>query len=161
MTTATTNSAVTAESHGYPHPGFPMHGFPTPTYQMQNYPMQNYPMTNYSMPAPMYAPPYSHPFVIPGATQANGPAFLMQNYPTVPNHPMPAPMYAPPYGYHNPFAMPAPQAPVDANYGRKRQYSVSNPLDPIIDPIAEAADVGEGDPSVGDWPTGLDTTLEP
>jgi hypothetical protein len=113
------------------------------------------------MPAPTYAPPYGYPFVMPGATQANGfpqaalgSAFPMQNYPTMPNHhhPMPAPMYAPPYGYHNPFAMPAPQAPVDANHGRKRQHSVSNPVDPIVDPIAEAADLGEGDPSVGDWP---------
>jgi hypothetical protein len=115
-------------------------------------------MPNYHMPAPMYAPPYGYPFApqgMPqGATQAmqpNGypaPAFLMQNYP-MPNYSMPTPMYPPPSSY--PFTMPAPQLPQGANldYGRKRQFSVSNPQ-ASSDPVDEAG-IPNTDLSVNDW----------
>lgn len=154
----TTNSALAAiESHGYTHPGFPTNNFPAPPF-----PIQNYPITNYPMPAPVYAAPYGYPFTMPGAAhmqQNFPPAFLMQNYPML-NNPMPAPMpmYAPPYGNY-PFAMPAPQDP-GANYGRKRQYSVSDPITQPVDEVnVETPDI-DTNVGAGEWDIDPDT-LEP
>jgi hypothetical protein len=166
--TMTTNATVTNSqsyapgfaNHGFANHGFANHGFPS--FSAPAFPMSPYPMQNYPMPA-MYAQPYGYPFAPQGATQAmqlNGfPAhpLLMQNYPPIPNYPMPAPIYAPPSGY--PFAMPPPQGSnLDRDYGRKRQYSVSD-YPANSDPLDEAG-IPNTDPSagpVGEWITNQET----
>ena len=158
--TMTTNPTM-MNSQGYTHPGFAVHGFPSfsaPAFPI-TYPM---PVPNYPMPAPMYASPYGYPFTHHGATQAmqpNGfpaPAYLMQNYPAMPNYP--APMYPPPSGY--PIAMPPPQG-ANLDYGRKRQRSVSDhdQIQANLD-LLEETGVLNTDPSLGpvaEWITDRDT----